>query len=78
MNLTCFLFCCRAFDVDLLFIASYFHMKLFEVDINWEERDGSKLNVFSYVQMGKDLVFIRMLYFFNIWKLDANLRHKLD
>lgn len=62
----------------MLYISYYFGMKIYEVDINWEERDGSKLNVFSYVQMGKDLVFIRMHYLLGIWKLDANLRHKLD
>lgn len=68
----------RAFDVDMLYIANYFRMKMYEVDINWEERDGSKLNVFSYVQMGKDLLLIRLHYMLGIWKLDADLRHKLD
>jgi len=67
-----------AFDVDILYIASYFRMKIYEVDINWEEKDGSKVNFFSYFQMGRDLVFIRLHYLLAIWKLDPNLRHKLD
>jgi len=63
-----------AFDVDLLYIASYFNMKIFEVDVNWEEKDGSKVTPASWIQMGKDLLLIRIYYIFGAWKLNENLK----
>ena len=56
-----------AFDCDLLFIASYFKMKILEIDINWQEIDGSKVTVASWVQMGKDILLIRIKYLFGAW-----------
>lgn len=64
----------RAFDVDLLYIASYFKMQIFEIDVNWEEKDGSKVTPASWVQMGKDLLLIRIYYIFGAWKLNENLK----
>jgi dolichyl-phosphate beta-glucosyltransferase len=49
-------------------------MKILEVDINWEERDGSKVTMGSWVQMGKDILLIRLKYLFGAWKLNENLR----
>ena len=63
-----------AFDVDLLYIASYFKMKILEIDINWQEIDGSKVTMASWVQMGKDILLIRIKYLFGAWKLNENLR----
>ena len=64
----------RAFDVDLLFIAQQFKTKIFEVAVNWQEMDGSKITFGSHIQMGKDLLSIRLHYLFGAWKLDPNLR----
>lgn len=63
-----------AFDVDLLYIAETFKIKIHEVDINWHECDGSKVTVGSWIQMGKDLLSIRLHYVFGAWKLDENIR----
>lgn len=63
-----------AFDVDLLFIAESFRIKVHEIDINWHECDGSKVTVGSWVQMGKDLLSIRLHYMLGAWKLDQNIR----
>lgn len=63
-----------AFDVDLLYIAETFKIKVFEVDINWHECDGSKVSFFSWIQMGKDLLSIRLHYMLGAWKLDENIR----
>jgi dolichyl-phosphate beta-glucosyltransferase len=64
----------RAFDVDLLFIAQQFKTKIFEVAVNWQEMEGSKITFGSHIQMGKDLLSIRLHYLFGAWKLDPNLR----
>ena len=64
----------RAFDVDLLYIAEQFKIKVFEQDVNWQECDGSKITFGSYVQMGKDLVSIRLHYVIGAWRLNPDLR----
>lgn len=63
-----------AFDVDLLYIAESFKIKVHEIDINWQECDGSKVTVGSWVQMGKDLLSIRLHYALGAWKLNPNNR----
>ncbi|CAF0710041.1 unnamed protein product [Brachionus calyciflorus] len=63
-----------AFDVDLLYIAQYLKMPIFEVDINWHECEGSKITFGSYIQMGLDLLSIRLHYLFGAWKINPNHR----
>jgi dolichyl-phosphate beta-glucosyltransferase len=58
----------------LLYIAEYFNIKVYEVDVNWEEKDGSKVTMASWVQMGKDLLSIRLHYLFGAWKLNPHFR----
>ncbi|XP_066506485.1 dolichyl-phosphate beta-glucosyltransferase [Hoplias malabaricus] len=61
-----------AFDVELLYIAQCFKIPIAEVAVNWTEIEGSKLvPVWSWLQMGKDLVFIRLRYITGAWKLDS-------
>eukprot|EP01121_Diplochlamys_sp_Union-15-3_P007717 TRINITY_DN1987_c0_g1_i1.p1 TRINITY_DN1987_c0_g1~~TRINITY_DN1987_c0_g1_i1.p1 ORF type:complete len:321 (+),score=44.24 TRINITY_DN1987_c0_g1_i1:108-1070(+) len=58
-----------AFDVELLYLAQKFGIPIAEVSVNWTEVPGSHLNPFgSSVQMGKDLVRIRLNYLFGLWK----------
>ncbi|XP_044524188.1 dolichyl-phosphate beta-glucosyltransferase [Gracilinanus agilis] len=65
-----------AFDVELLYIAQFFKIPIAEIAVNWTEIEGSKLVPFwSWLQMGKDLLFIRLQYLTGIWKL-INLRKK--
>ncbi|KAM5289208.1 dolichyl-phosphate beta-glucosyltransferase isoform 2-T2 [Ctenodactylus gundi] len=60
-----------AFDVELLYIAQFFKIPIAEVAVNWTEIEGSKLVPFwSWLQMGKDLLFIRLRYLIGAWKLE--------
>eukprot|EP00731_Ephydatia_muelleri_P030836 Em0022g350a len=59
-----------AFDVELLHIAEKLKIPMVEVAVNWQEIDGSKLvPVFSWLQMGRDILFIRLCYMFGIWSI---------
>uniref|UniRef100_A0A8C5CEP8 dolichyl-phosphate beta-glucosyltransferase n=1 Tax=Gadus morhua TaxID=8049 RepID=A0A8C5CEP8_GADMO len=61
-----------AFDVELLYIAQCFKIPIGEVAVNWTEIEGSKLvPVLSWLQMGRDLVFIRLRYLTGVWRLDS-------
>lgn len=58
-----------AFDAELLFLAERFKYHIAEVPVNWHEVDGSKIiPVFSWLQMGRDLVLIWFQYFTGTWK----------
>ncbi|XP_073899621.1 dolichyl-phosphate beta-glucosyltransferase isoform X3 [Castor canadensis] len=60
-----------AFDVELLYIAQFFKIPIAEIAVNWTEIEGSKLVPFwSWLQMGKDLLFIRLRYMTGAWKLE--------
>uniref|UniRef100_A0A3B3VZB8 dolichyl-phosphate beta-glucosyltransferase n=1 Tax=Poecilia latipinna TaxID=48699 RepID=A0A3B3VZB8_9TELE len=66
-----------AFDVELLYIAQCFKIPIAEVAVNWTEIEGSKLVPFwSWLQMGRDLIFIRLRYITGAWKLHSP--HKTD
>eukprot|EP00112_Aurelia_sp_Birch-Aquarium-sp1_P017879 Seg419.5 transcript_id=Seg419.5/GoldUCD/mRNA.D3Y31 product="Dolichyl-phosphate beta-glucosyltransferase" protein_id=Seg419.5/GoldUCD/D3Y31 len=59
-----------AFDVELLYIAQCLRIPITEVPVNWQEIDGSKMvPIFSWIQMGKDLLLIRLRYVINAWKI---------
>ena len=59
-----------AFDVDLLYIAEYLNMEIGEVAVCWTEIEGTKMiPLFSWLQMGKDLVLIWLRYFTGAWKI---------
>ncbi|ESO98942.1 hypothetical protein LOTGIDRAFT_187174 [Lottia gigantea] len=59
-----------AFDVDLLFLAQYFKMPISEVAVTWHEIEGSKMvPVFSWIEMGIDILLIRIKYFIGAWKI---------
>ncbi|KAG9491957.1 hypothetical protein GDO78_000456 [Eleutherodactylus coqui] len=61
-----------AFDVELLYIAQCLKIPIAEIAVNWTEIEGSKLVPFwSWLQMGKDLLFIRLRYLTGAWKLDT-------
>ena len=67
----------RAFDVELLYIARRFQMAVSEVAVTWHEVDGSKLvPVFSWAQMGRDLLLLRLRYMVGAWRLE--LHPKID
>ncbi|XP_042310389.1 dolichyl-phosphate beta-glucosyltransferase [Sceloporus undulatus] len=61
-----------AFDVELLYIAQCLKIPIAEVAVNWTEIEGSKLVPFwSWLQMGRDLLFIRLRYLTGAWKLET-------
>lgn len=61
-----------AFDVELLYIAQCLKIPIVEVAVNWTEIEGSKLVPFwSWLQMGRDLVFIRLRYITGAWRLES-------
>ncbi|XP_004711330.1 dolichyl-phosphate beta-glucosyltransferase isoform X1 [Echinops telfairi] len=66
-----------AFDVELLYIAQFFKIPIAEIAVNWTEIEGSKLVPFwSWVQMGKDLLFIRLRYMTGAWRLEHARKKK--
>ncbi|XP_074906646.1 dolichyl-phosphate beta-glucosyltransferase isoform X2 [Buteo buteo] len=61
-----------AFDVELLYIAQHLRIPIAEVAVNWTEIEGSKLVPFwSWLQMGRDLLFIRLRYMTGAWQLET-------
>ncbi|XP_055548151.1 dolichyl-phosphate beta-glucosyltransferase [Wyeomyia smithii] len=59
-----------AFDVELLFIAQAYSIPIDEIAVNWTEIEGSKLTPFwSWLQMGRDLIFIWFRYAIGAWQL---------
>ncbi|XP_008473528.1 dolichyl-phosphate beta-glucosyltransferase [Diaphorina citri] len=61
-----------AFDVELLFIAEVLHIPMAEVSVNWTEIEGSKIvPVFSWIQMGWDVLNIWLHYTLGLWKIKA-------
>uniref|UniRef100_A0A3B4EB03 dolichyl-phosphate beta-glucosyltransferase n=1 Tax=Pygocentrus nattereri TaxID=42514 RepID=A0A3B4EB03_PYGNA len=61
-----------AFDVELLYVAQCLKIPIAEVAVNWTEIEGSKLVPFwSWLQMGRDLVSIRLRYITGAWRLES-------
>ncbi|XP_025408904.1 dolichyl-phosphate beta-glucosyltransferase isoform X2 [Sipha flava] len=59
-----------AFDVEILYIAEKMKMSLAEVAVNWTEIDGSKIvPVWSWLQMGFDVLEIWLRYRTGSWKI---------
>uniref|UniRef100_A0A3B4B0F5 Dolichyl-phosphate beta-glucosyltransferase n=1 Tax=Periophthalmus magnuspinnatus TaxID=409849 RepID=A0A3B4B0F5_9GOBI len=64
----------RAFDVELLYIAQCFKIPIAEVAVNWTEIESKLVPFWSWLQMGRDLVFIRLRYLTGAWKLKAAVK----
>lgn len=65
------------FDVELLFIANQLKIPITEIPINWQEIDGSKVDIASAsLSMGRDLVMIKILYTLGIWKIQPPSFHQ--
>eukprot|EP00127_Corallochytrium_limacisporum_P003093 Clim_evm22s146 gene=Clim_evmTU22s146 len=64
-----------AFDVELLYLAERMQIPLVEVPVNWEEIPGSKLSPFrASLQIGKDVILMRMSYFFGVFMTEQERR----
>ncbi|KAM7539617.1 hypothetical protein Aperf_G00000033733 [Anoplocephala perfoliata] len=66
-----------AFDVDLLYLARHLSVEICEVPVTWQEIDGSKVvPIFSWLQMARDLLLIRLRYTLGAWKIEQS--HHLE
>ncbi|XP_022091612.1 dolichyl-phosphate beta-glucosyltransferase-like [Acanthaster planci] len=64
-----------AFDVELLYLAQALKIPITEVAVNWHEIDGSKMvPIFSWLQMGKDLLLIRLRYMLGVWRINDKVK----
>jgi len=64
-----------AFDVDMLHIAQKLKLPVSEVGVTWTEIDGSKMTpVWSWLEMGKDLILIRLRYMLCIWTITDKVK----
>ncbi|CAL2043744.1 unnamed protein product [Caenorhabditis brenneri] len=57
-----------AFDVELIYLCEKWSVPVSEVCVRWKEIDGSKITpIWSWLQMGRDLVLIWFRYQMGIW-----------
>ena len=58
--------------MELLYIAEKLNIPIVEVDVNWEEIPGSKLDPFSAsLQMGIDILAIWFRYILGMWTINS-------
>jgi len=63
-----------AFDVELLYIAEKLNIPIVEVDVNWQEIPGSKLDPFAAsLQMGIDILAIWLRYTLGLWSIHRKI-----
>lgn len=63
-----------AFDVELLFLAEKINCNIGETAVNWTEIEGSKIvPVLSWLQMGRDVIVIPIMYTLGAWKYPVKL-----
>eukprot|EP01068_Selenidium_serpulae_P005641 Selendium_serpulae@DN4122_c0_g1_i1.p1 len=59
-----------AFDIEILIVSNLARFGVKEVSVNWQEIQGSKLNIVTAsLQMARDIVMIRLLYALKVWTL---------
>ena len=60
-----------AFDIEVLLLCGAKGIPVKEVPVDWQEIDGSHLNVVdAMIQMVRDMLLIKILYTFRIWGKD--------
>lgn len=63
------------FDVEVLLLATIQNIKIREVPINWQEIDGSKVDLAKdSIEMAIDLIVTRIAYIIGIYRLDKEKR----
>lgn len=62
-----------SFDIDLFRIASKLNIPVVEVPVNWREIEGSKMNLRGIINMGMDLLLLRLYYLFNLWTVKKDV-----
>jgi dolichyl-phosphate beta-glucosyltransferase len=62
------------FDIEVLLLAEYMGFSIKEIPIEWQEVDGTKMNLArDSLIMLKDLILIRINYFLGLWKYKKRL-----
>ena len=57
-----------AFDTELVLLCQMLKFRVAEVDVDWTEIPGSKLNVaVASVQMLRDMILLRLMYVLGVW-----------
>lgn len=57
-----------AFDIEVLMLCGAKNIPIVEVGVDWQEIDGSHLNVVdATLTMMRDMVLIKLLYAFGLW-----------
>jgi len=57
-----------AFDIEVLLLCGMKGIPVIEVPVDWQEIDGSKLNVVDDTfQMARDMILIKLLYTVRMW-----------
>jgi dolichyl-phosphate beta-glucosyltransferase len=59
-----------AFDVELFFMAARMGIEVREEAVTWTEIPGSKMRLTGILQMAKELLLIRLMYFLGWWAHD--------
>eukprot|EP01061_Rhynchopus_euleeides_P029494 TRINITY_DN4834_c0_g4_i3.p1 TRINITY_DN4834_c0_g4~~TRINITY_DN4834_c0_g4_i3.p1 ORF type:complete len:348 (+),score=134.85 TRINITY_DN4834_c0_g4_i3:134-1177(+) len=62
-----------SFDVELLVVAAMLGIGVGEVQVKWEEIEGSKVTVKSMVRMGMELLLTCFCLRFGVWRVDQNI-----
>ncbi|KAJ2664557.1 dolichyl-phosphate beta-glucosyltransferase [Coemansia sp. RSA 1200] len=58
------------FDIEILLLARYQGIDVFEVPVNWHEVAGSKMSIVrDSIQMALDLLAVRLNYMLGYWKV---------
>lgn len=66
-----------AFDVELLYLCERLDVSIKEIAVMWTEIEGSKIvPVFSWLQMGKDVFFIFLMYIIGAWQAPKSIKVK--
>lgn len=60
-----------AFDLEVLFVSYRYETPVVEVPVKWEDVEGSHLDVVdASTQMIRDMILIKSLYAFGVWKIN--------
>jgi len=57
-------------DIDLLRIAKHFKIPIAEECVNWSDIEGSKMTLKGMINMGIDLLLIRLFYMLKLWTIE--------
>jgi dolichyl-phosphate beta-glucosyltransferase len=59
------------FDIDILHMCQSLNIPVVEEDVNWSEKEGSKLTLWGMATTARDLFLVRLYYIFGFWKINT-------